>query len=210
MRKPQSKPSPASRRLRHAAAGLLGGLLLCAQPGAQADAAGRVLAPLVVETRGELLLDSSGRPRYERWSLAPLRAFEHIGMLMVLPARIVTRSQIAPLESAIKARRYDYRRLVSTSVINLADATWAVGLMMEGEISKQKKAEPDVHLVIDDAGGVRRALDLREAVIHVLLYDCEGELVDRHEGGFTQAQAQRFIERIDEALRGPSCGDSRS
>jgi hypothetical protein len=57
---------------------------------------------------------------------------------------------------------------------------------------------------------VRRALDLREAVIHVLLYDCEGELVDRHEGGFTQAQAQRFIERIDEALRGPSCGDSRS
>lgn len=163
------------------------------------------LSRLAVDTRGELFLDVRGEVLYKHWKLQPLESSTHIGMLMVLPARLSTRKQIAPLEGAIAEKGYDYRRLSSTSIVNLADATLGAGMMVEGELISEKKAEPDVHFVVDEKGQVRRMLELPEGTIHVLLYNCRSEVLYHHEGGFTVAQAQKFVERIDNALRDAPC-----
>jgi predicted transcriptional regulator len=164
------------------------------------------LPQLVVDTRGELVLDERGSVRYERWLLQPPHASEHIGMLMVLPARLSTRKEIAPFEDAMGAKAYDYRRLSSTSIVNLDDAMWGASLMVEGELSAEKNAEPDVHFVVDDTGGVRRALGLDAGIPHVLLYNCQAEIIHQHRGGFTPQQIEQMLARIDVALRGPPCG----
>lgn len=166
----------------------------------------RDLSRLAVDTRGELVLDVRGEVLYKHWTLERLQSSAHIGMLMVLPARVSTRKQIAPLEDAITAKDYDYRRLSSTSIVNLADATLGAGMMVEGKLISEKKAEPDVHFVVDEKGQVRRMLELPEGTIHVLLYNCRSEVLYHQEGGFTVAQAQQFVERIDNAIRDAPCG----
>lgn len=172
---------------------------------AHASGTTRTLPPLGVDTRGELLLDARGEIAYKRWALQPLQSPAHIGMLMVLPARMSTRKQISPLENAISAKDYNYQRFSSTSIVNLADATLGAGMMVEGELSAEKKAEPDVHFVVDEKGEIRRVLALQEGTIHVLLYNCRSEVVHHHQGGFTVAQAQQLVERIDRALRSSPC-----
>ena len=189
---------------------VLGATHIVAPPFAYPREIGQGLPQLVVEARGELVLDGRGDVHYKLWKLQPLHASAHIGMLMVLPARISTRKEIAPLEEAMDARGYDYRRLSSTSIVNLADATWGATLMVESELRSEKRKEPDVHLVVDEQGEVRRALELQEGVIHVLLYNCRGEILHHHQGRFTVGQAQQILATLDTALRNPSCGVTRS
>jgi predicted transcriptional regulator len=180
-------------------------LILATPSGHASELSQRNLPRLAVDARGELLLDERGAVRYQRWELHPLHASAHVGVLMLLPARLSSRKEIAPLEQAMSARGYDYRRLSSTSIVNLSDATWGATLMVEGELRAEKKAEPDVRLVVDEKGEALHALDLRKGVIHVLLYGCAGGVLQHHQGAFTGDQAQAFVARIDSALRGPSC-----
>ena len=94
--------------------------LIVAPPFAYPREIGQNLSQLVVEARGELVLDGRGDVHYKKWSLQPLHASAHIGMLMVLPARIFTRKEIAPPPTSFLYG-------------------WGAALMVEGELSAEKK-----------------------------------------------------------------------
>lgn len=166
----------------------------------------RTLPPLTIDTRGELLLDAQGEVRYQAWQLESLPATARAGLLMVLPARPSSRKNLRLFEDAMRTRNDDVRGLVSTTIVNLDDATFGAGMMVEGKLSEEKKLKPSAHLVVDEEGAARKALDLPEGDIHVLLHDCRGQIVNHHQGAFTSEQVQQFLARIDQALQAAPCG----
>jgi YtfJ family uncharacterized protein len=181
-------------------------LLASALASTHAHADVRTLPALTIDTRGELLLDVQGNVRYQPWQLSSLPASARAGLLMVLPARPSSRKDLRPLEAAMRTRNDEARGLVSTTIVNLDDATFGAGLMVEGKLSDEKKLKPAAHLVVDEQGTARQALDLVEGSIHVLLHDCSGQVLKHHQGAFTAEQAQQFLARIDDALKGRPCG----
>ena len=165
----------------------------------------RTLPALVVESRGELLLDDDGKVRYQRWQLEQLPADARAGLLMVLPARPSSRKDLGPFETEMRTRNDESRGLVSTTIVNLDDATFGAGLMIEGRLSEERKRKPAAHLVVDEQGIVRKTLDLPEGDIHVLLHDCNGRIITNHQGAFTPEHVQLFLPHIDAALQAAPC-----
>mgnify|MGYP001947565411 CR=1 FL=1 len=126
-----------------------------------------------------------------------------------MPARLSSRKHFAPLEQALEKRAFDYTRLISTSVINLGDATWGAGLLVERELKVSKQKDPQVHLVVDESDSVRKRLNLPRGQSHVLLHDCDGEILLTHSGPVSPAQAQSIIARIEQALAGTPCAETQ-
>lgn len=168
------------------------------------------IPPLAVSDRGELMLNEQGEIHYQPWQFQALSAPARVGLFMLMPARPSSRKQIAPLEEALEQRAFTYTRLASSSVINLGDATWGAGLLVERELKASKQKNPRVQLVVDESDAVRAALNLPRGLAHVLLHDCEGSILLSHSGAVSAAQATDIIERIDRALAGESCGSSAS
>ena len=204
---PRLKIAPRTAK-RTLAKGLIpaGALLASTLASLAAHAEVRTLPALAVDSRGELLLDDGGKVRYQRWQLEQLPADARAGLLMVLPARPSSRKDLAPFEAAMRTRNDESRGLVSTTIVNLDDAAFGAGMMVEGRLSEEKKLKPAAHLVVDERGTVRNALDLAEGDIHVLLHDCNGRIITRHQGPFTVEQVQQFLARIDNALQAAFCG----
>lgn len=181
-------------------------LLACIPASFAAPAEVRTLPALVVESRGELLLDDDGKVRYQPWQLEQLPADARAGLLMVLPARPSSRKDLGPFETEMRTRNDESRGLVSTTIVNLDDATFGAGLMIEGKLSEEKKLKPAAHLVVDEQGLVRKTLDLPEGDIHILLHDCNGRIITNHQGAFTPGNVQPFLAHIDTALQAAFCG----
>ena len=180
-------------------------LLASALASTHAHADVRTLPALMIDTRGELLLDAQGDVRYQPWQLAPLPPTARAGLLMVLPARPSSRKDLRLFEAAMRSRKDEARGLVSTTIVNLDDATFGAGLMVETKLSDEKKLKPAAHLVVDEQGAARQALDLAEGDIHVLLHDCGGQIVKHHQGAFSAEQVRQFLGRIDDALQARPC-----
>ena len=164
------------------------------------------MPPLAVSDRGELVLNEKGEIRYQPWQFSALTAPARVGLFMLMPARPSSRKQIAPLEESLEQRAFAYTRLVSSSVINLGDAIWGAGLLVERELKASKQKNPRVHLVVDESDAVRAALNLPRGLAHVLLHDCQGNILLSHSGPVSPAQAAVIIGQIDRALAGESCG----
>lgn len=206
MNKPPSFPSPASGRGAGERGLVAVALLASALTSLTAHADPRTLPPLTIESRGELLLDAEGKVHYQPWQLEPPPASARAGLLMVLPARPSSRKDLRLFEDAMRSRNDQSRGLVSTTIVNLDDASLGAGMMVEGKLSEEKKLKPAAHLVVDEEGAARKALDLAEGNIHVLLHDCSGQIVTHHQGAFTPEQVQQFLARIDQALQAAPCG----
>lgn len=186
-------------------AGYLAGLIgIAAGTAGPAMAQDLRLPDLSSDTRGELQLDERQAVRYAPWRLqAPDEA--RAGVLMVLPARLGTRATMAPFESAMRAAAFDDTRLDSTSVVNLADASFGAGLMVERELRAEKQRAPAAHFVVDDNGAILDRLGLATGTPHVLLYDCRLRIVRQHSGEFQTAEVRDLVDTLRAALAQPSC-----
>ena len=163
------------------------------------------LSDLHVEDRGELQIDLPGEVYYKTWQFQPLMAPAKTGMIMLMPARLSSRKDIAALEEAIASRKYDYRLLSSTTIVNMDDSTWGAGLFIQGELKNSKIETPLVHLIIDEKGELPTKLGLSRGQVHVLLHDCRGNVHLQHSGPVSKAQARNIVENIDRALAGSAC-----
>ena len=173
-----------------------------------ANASSLKLPAISIVDRGELLLNQDATVRYQPWVLNNLPHPGQIGLLMLMPGRSSSREVLAPLEQALKAAAYDHRRVVSVSIVNLDDATWGAGMFVQGQLAKEKTAEPDVHLIVDESGQARRALGLKKGLVHVMVYGCDGQVLRHYQGEFSASQVKDILDELNQGLLNPPCSPS--
>ncbi len=173
--------------------------------GAPAAAQPSQIPPLAIDDRGELQLGPDGQISYRPWRFAPLHAPARIGLFILTPARLSSRQDIAALKQAMTARDYDYTQLISTTIVNLDDATFGAGLMINGELAIDKTETPQLQLIVDEHDQARKQLELARRQIHILLHDCQGRVFFRHHGPVAETQASTIVSAIDTALGGEPC-----
>lgn len=165
-----------------------------------------VFPALKIDHRGELHLDTDNEVFYRPWALQALSAPAHIGLFMLMPARLSSRNAIAPLERALEMSRFDYSKVISTTVLNLDDASFGASLLAERQLKTSKQKDPQIHLVIDEEGGVLEAMEWQRGQVHVVLLDCSGRIVIKHSGDISDDEASFMIDQIEQALHRQPCG----
>ena len=163
---------------------------------------------LKIDHRGELHLDTDKEVFYRPWALQALSAPAHIGLFMLMPARLSSRKAIAPLERALEMRHFDYSKVISTTVLNLDDASFGASLLAERQLKTSKQKDPQIHLVIDEDGGVLETMEWPRGQVHVVLLDCSGRIAFKHSGPVSDEEASHIVDQIEQALHRLPCESS--
>lgn len=166
------------------------------------------LADLRVDNRGELQLGTDDEVFYTPWAWQALNAPAHIGLFILMPARLSSRKAIAPLERALEMRRFDYSKVISTTVLNLDDASFGASLLAERQLKTSKQKDPQIHLVIDEEGHMLETMKWPRGQVHVVLLDCERRVAFKHSGDVSEDEASSIVDLIDQALHRLPCGSS--
>ncbi len=104
------------------------------------------------------------------------------------------------VEQALKAKDYPKDRYGSIAVINM-EATWKPNAIINSILKKKQKEFPDTIYVRDMDFYLATAWGLKKKSSYaVLTFDAEGKLLFMKDGKLTDAELEKLIQVIDQAL----------
>jgi YtfJ family uncharacterized protein len=141
---------------------------------------GGTLADVSIPSKGELVLNKS-KVDYKSWSTASIQRGSP-ALIFHLAARMSSDNIIAPLRTRLEEQDFAPGSFQSISVVNIDDAMWGTSGMVSSEMEKNKRAHPEAVLVADDASRGRKAWQLKESSVAVILLDANGKIRYLKEG----------------------------
>ena len=107
------------------------------------------------------------------------------------------------VEQALKAKDYPKERYGSIAVINM-EATWKPNAIINSILKKKQKEFPDTIYVRDMDFFLATAWGLKKKGSYaVLTFDAEGKLLFMKDGKLTDAELDKLIQMIDQAMAQP-------
>ncbi len=104
-----------------------------------------------------------------------------------------------PLADALKARKFDRKKVNSVAIINLA-ATWIPNLVLESLLKKKQKKFPDTIYVKDKKKVLVDKWSLADDNSDILIFDQKGRLIYKKFGQVTKEEIPAIIKLIEKHL----------
>jgi len=103
------------------------------------------------------------------------------------------------LADALKARKFDRKKVDSVAVINLA-ATWIPNVILEGMLKEKQKKFPDTTYVKDKKKVLVDKWSLADDNSDILIFDQKGKLIYKKFGKVTVEEIPSIIKLIEKHL----------
>ncbi len=104
-----------------------------------------------------------------------------------------------PLADALKARKFDRKKVNSVAIINLA-ATWIPNAILESLLKKKQKKFPDTLYVKDKKKVLVDKWSLEDDNSDILIFDQKGKLIYKKFGKVTDEEVSSVIKLIEKHL----------
>ena len=104
-----------------------------------------------------------------------------------------------PLADALKARKFDRKKVNSVAIINLA-ATWIPNAILESLLKKKQKKFPDTIYVKDKKKVLVDKWSLADDNSDILIFDQKGKLIYKKFGQVTKEEIPSVITLIEKHL----------
>ena len=104
-----------------------------------------------------------------------------------------------PLADALKARKFDRKKVNSVAIINLA-ATWIPNVILESLLKKKQKKFPDTIYVKDKKKVLVNKWDLADDNSDILIFDQKGKLIYKKFGKVSEKEIKEVISLIEKTL----------
>jgi len=104
-----------------------------------------------------------------------------------------------PLADALKARKFDRKKVNSVAIINLA-ATWIPNVVLESLLKKKQKKFPDTLYVKDKKKVLVNKWSLADDNSDILIFDQKGKLIYKKFGKVSDNEIQKVIGLIEKHL----------
>jgi len=104
-----------------------------------------------------------------------------------------------PLADALKARKFDRKKVNSVAIINLA-ATWIPNVILESLLKKKQKKFPDTIYVKDKKKVLVNKWELADDNSDILIFDQKGKLIYKKFGKVSEKEIKEVISLIEKTL----------
>jgi len=104
-----------------------------------------------------------------------------------------------PLADALKARKFDRKKVNSVAIINLA-ATWIPNVILESLLKKKQKKFPDTIYVKDKKKVLVTKWDLADDNSDILIFDQKGKLIYKKFGKVSDKEIKEVISLIEKTI----------
>jgi len=104
-----------------------------------------------------------------------------------------------PLADALKARKFDRKKVNSVAIINLA-ATWIPNMVLESLLKKKQKKFPDTIYVKDKKKVLVDKWALADDNSDILIFDQKGKLIYKKFGQVSEVEIKDVIKLIEKHL----------
>lgn len=104
-----------------------------------------------------------------------------------------------PLADALKARKFDRKKVNSVAIINLA-ATWIPNAILETLLKKKQKKFPDTLYVKDKKKVLVNKWHLADDNSDILIFDQKGKLIYKKFGQLSESEIKDVIKMIEKHL----------
>lgn len=160
---------------------------------------GAPMPPLVIEKRGELLLQGK-EFSYTPWQL-PAAGLGKPHVLQYMAGTMRARNQTRPFTDALE-EHIPYDKIHMTSVINLDQAMWGTTGFVIGKLESNKEKYPLSTIVLDEQGVGQEtwALAPKEAV--VVIIDAGGSVLYFKQGAMSDAEIEETLALIRQHIGG--------
>ena len=104
-----------------------------------------------------------------------------------------------PLADALKARKFDRKKVNSVAIINLA-ATWIPNMVLESLLKKKQKKFPDTIYVKDKKKVLVDKWALADDNSDILIFDQKGKLIYKKFGQVSPEEIKAIIALIEKTI----------
>ena len=104
-----------------------------------------------------------------------------------------------PLADALKARKFDRKKVNSVAIINLA-ATWIPNVILETMLKKKQEKFPDTMYVKDKKKVLVNAWNLADDNSDILIFNQKGKLIYKKFGKVSDAEIKEVISLIEKRI----------
>jgi len=104
-----------------------------------------------------------------------------------------------PLADALKARKFDRKKVNSVAIINLA-ATWLPNMILEAKLKEKQKKFPDTIYVKDKKKVLVNQWKLADDNSDILIFDQKGKLIYKKFGKVSESEIKDVISLIEKHL----------
>ena len=104
-----------------------------------------------------------------------------------------------PLADALKARKFDRKKVNSVAIINLA-ATWIPNVVLESLLEKKQKKFPDTIYVKDKKKVLVDKWNLADDNSDILIFDQKGKLLYKKFGQVSDEEIKKIIALIEKTI----------
>ena len=103
------------------------------------------------------------------------------------------------LADALKAKKFDRKKVNSVAIINLA-ATWLPNVILEAKLKEKQKKFPDTIYVKDKKKVLLKAWKLADDNSDILIFDKKGKLIYKKFGKVSESEIKEVISLIEKHL----------
>ncbi len=104
-----------------------------------------------------------------------------------------------PLANALKARKFDRKKVNSVAIINLA-ATWLPNIVIEAKLKNKQKKFPNTVYVKDKKKILVKEWNLADDNSDILIFNQKGELIYKKFGEVSASEIKKLIALIEKNL----------
>jgi YtfJ family uncharacterized protein len=104
-----------------------------------------------------------------------------------------------PLANALKARKFDRKKVNSVAIINLA-ATWLPNIVIEAKLKNKQKKFPNTVYVKDKKKILVKEWNLADDNSDILIFDKKGKLIYKKFGKVLDSEIKSVISLIEKHL----------
>ena len=104
-----------------------------------------------------------------------------------------------PLANALKARKFDRKKVNSVAIINLA-ATWLPNMILEGKLKEKQKKFPHTIYVKDKKKVLVKKWNLADDNSDILIFNQKGKLIYKKFGEVSASEIKKVIALIEKNL----------
>jgi len=104
-----------------------------------------------------------------------------------------------PLADALKARKFDRKKVNSVAIVNLA-ATWLPNIVIEAKLKDKQKKFPDTLYVKDKKKVLVKEWNLADDNSDILIFNQKGKLIYKKFGEVSASEIKKVIALIEKNL----------
>ena len=135
---------------------------------------------------------------FQTWDTSQLLG--KVRVIQAIAGRSSAKALNAPLMAAITAAQFPAESYQTTSIINQDDAIWGTGSFVKSSAQDSKKEFPWSSMVLDEAGNVAKAWDLKEESSAIIVQDKQGKVLFVKEGALSDEEIQTVLGLIKQNL----------